>query len=323
MSHEIANVNGQWSFAHVGERGWHGLGQKVRDNASLEEWAEKAGLLYKIEQRPLYYRPSCDNHGQKLPARVVPDRIIQVRMDTGLDLGIVGSTFQTDQPIDNLHFFQDWIKAGGAKMETAGALFGGRQYFASARIGDDVDLGGGDSLRPFIMLTNACDGSRRRDVRNVMTRPVCNNTVTAALAESKKAAWGSTHRSKANWDDARQTVEAALVQFGAFVQTARALAKVKASEKDASAFLVKLLDVANEEEAKEKQAFGKILALFNGGGAGSKLVTAKGTRWGLLNAVTDYVDHGVRARSDEHRFASAQQGPGAALKSKAVALLTA
>ena len=48
-----------------------------------------------------------------------------------------------------------------------------------------------------------------------------------------------------------------------------------------------------------------------------------GTRWGLLNAVTEYADHHVRARTDQNRFVSAQWGAGADLKQKALAGLLA
>lgn len=60
-----------------------------------------------------------------------------------------------------------------------------------------------------------------------------------------------------------------------------------------------------------------VLALFNGEGKGSDLSSASGTAWGLLNSITEYVDHHRRARSIDHRLDSAWFGPGAALKDKA------
>ena len=48
-----------------------------------------------------------------------------------------------------------------------------------------------------------------------------------------------------------------------------------------------------------------------------------GTAWGWINACTEYADWHIRARSDENRFASAQWGPGAALKAKALDLALA
>ena len=60
-----------------------------------------------------------------------------------------------------------------------------------------------------------------------------------------------------------------------------------------------------------------MLELFDGHGRGAELSSAKGTTWGLLNAVTEYVDHERRAMSDGHRLDSAWFGQGAALKQRA------
>ena len=45
---------------------------------------------------------------------------------------------------------------------------------------------------------------------------------------------------------------------------------------------------------------------------------ASGTAWGLLNAVTEYVDHHRRARNQDNRLDSAWFGQGAQLKHKAL-----
>ena len=62
----------------------------------------------------------------------------------------------------------------------------------------------------------------------------------------------------------------------------------------------------------------KALSLYEGRGKGSTLASAQGTAYGLLNAVTEFVDHERRARSTDHRLDSAWFGQGAALKQKAL-----
>ncbi|NHZ66059.1 DUF932 domain-containing protein, partial [Massilia sp. CCM 8694] len=54
------------------------------------------------------------------------------------------------------------------------------------------------------------------------------------------------------------------------------------------------------------------MTLFDGHGRGAELASAKGTAFGLLNAVTEFVDHERRARSNDHRLESAWFGQGAA-----------
>ena len=50
---------------------------------------------------------------------------------------------------------------------------------------------------------------------------------------------------------------------------------------------------------------------------GAELEGGSGTAWGWLNAVTQYVDHAARARSQSNRLDSAWFGRGDALKVKA------
>jgi hypothetical protein len=62
------------------------------------------------------------------------------------------------------------------------------------------------------------------------------------------------------------------------------------------------------------------MQLFNGGAIGSDLAGVAGTRWAMLNAVTELVDH-ERGRSNNTRMESAWFGAGAALKARAADLL--
>ena len=67
-----------------------------------------------------------------------------------------------------------------------------------------------------------------------------------------------------------------------------------------------------------ERALKKVQALYDGQGRGAELASAQGTAWGLLNAVTEFVDHERRARSQEYRLDSAWFGQGANLKQRAL-----
>lgn len=67
-----------------------------------------------------------------------------------------------------------------------------------------------------------------------------------------------------------------------------------------------------------ERALNKILSLYEGRGRGAELEAAKGTAWGLLNSVTEYVDHERRARSNEYRMDTAWLGQGATIKQRAL-----
>jgi hypothetical protein len=61
-----------------------------------------------------------------------------------------------------------------------------------------------------------------------------------------------------------------------------------------------------------------VFDLYVGSGMGSTMASANDTAWGLVNAVTQYVDHERRARSSDNRLDSAWFGIGASIKQKAL-----
>lgn len=66
------------------------------------------------------------------------------------------------------------------------------------------------------------------------------------------------------------------------------------------------------------RAIKKVQTLYEGHGRGAELQAAKGTAWGLLCAMTEFVDHERQARNQENRLDSAWFGQGAQLKQQAL-----
>ncbi len=319
MSHEIDTVSlGRASYAST-QREWHGLGETMQPGASIEQWQEAAGMAFAVQRARVRY---ATGHGQATSAyREVKDRVVLLRSDTGADLGIVSDSYKVVQPRTVLEFFREWAERGGVTIESAGVLFSGARFFATAKLADGVTVGSSDKVVPYALLSTSADGSLATECRWTTVRTVCNNTLT--MARKGAACHKVSHRSVWNPADARAAVEAAQAEFGAFMAAARTLAGVRMSSKDAQDFTVKLLTTGarDADKARESSAFIRIMSLFSGAGKGAMLETARGTGWGWLNAVTDYVDHDARARSDEHRAAAAQWGEGDKLKAKALDLL--
>src|SRR5690606_2702561 len=136
-----------------------------------------------------------------------------------------------------------------------------------------------------------------------------------------------SHRSR--FDAAAAREDMGLQAAHAQVDAIREMAAIKLSSDQVAAFVASVINpkavdwdtgkVNGDEidKARESRGFASIMSLFAGGGRGSMLDTARGTAWGALGAVIEYVDHHAQARSDENRFASAHWGPGANLKDRA------
>lgn len=76
-------------------------------------------------------------------------------------------------------------------------------------------------------------------------------------------------------------------------------------------------------DAREQKSVARCLELFAGAGRGADHEGVKGTMWGLLNAVTEHVDH-EQGRTTDTRLQSAWFGRGAQFKQSAYdAMLTA
>jgi hypothetical protein len=103
------------------------------------------------------------------------------------------------------------------------------------------------------------------------------------------------------------------------------LQKQKLNVKAAETFLANLItpwsQLKGEVDISENRQYKAILQLFDGGGKGSEMVGH--TKWGMLNAVTEYYDHHANSRSDDARLNSAWFGTGDRIKNQALDLLLA
>ena len=329
MSHELAStVDGRIAMAYTGATPWHGLGQSLPADADLPTWEQAAGFDFRIQRSKVRYFADRDGSTQL----EMPDRLVLFRNDNKHALGIVSPRYHVVQPGEVLHFFADLIGAAGFAMESAGVLFEGAQYWALARITQDCTIVPNDRVGGFLLLHTASDGTGATTATFTTTRVVCNNTVRMALSEKDPGRVRLTHRTKFDADKVRDQLGVGREKFAQFCDAAKFLARLQVGAKQADSFLVNLLRDDNPanpiapdavKEIRDSKAFGRILALFDGKGDGSRLEGVRGTAWGLVNAVTQYVDRENSARTLDGKIASAWFGTGDALKSKAFALALA
>jgi phage/plasmid-like protein (TIGR03299 family) len=242
------------------------------------------------------------------------------RGDTSAHLGLVSSAYKIVQPKEVIEFFRDLVDTAGWKLETAGSLKGGSKVWAQAAIGDPESVIGKDLIRPYVLLATSMDGSMCTIASNLTTRVVCSNTLRIACAEHLGNVVKIPHRSVFNPVIVKAQLGAMPTEFAKFMHASREFARREISKEQASSLTFEALGETPSEDPSS--GYQKIMRLFDGGQKGADLAGVQGTAWGYLNAVTEYVDHHIRARSSDSRTDSAWFGKGAQIKQYALAQVT-
>lgn len=311
MAHNLAIINGKVSMAYVGETPWHGLGQSLTEDASIETWKKEAGFDWEIKDSPIAFNTE---DGMK----VYKGNRVLYRSDTLEQLSIVSDEYRIVQPGEILDFFQDLVSLQGMKLTTAGVLYGGRRFWALADTGRVADVLGSDRVKGMLLLTTSCDGMMATNAMFTSVRVVCNNTLTLALDKDGKSATRVTHRSVFDPTKVKADLGILDASWERFKQNIIAMSKVKMTDNDAHDFVKKLL--INPSRDIEKQPYTvdrDVQAILNRAKNGMGSDKTYGTLWGVLNGVTEFVDHESRARIPDHALWSSWFGKGAALKTKA------
>lgn len=305
-------------MAYVGRTPWHGLGNRLDTEQPLQVWAKQAGLNWTIEESPVRYVAN----GKSAIGEILsyPESKVLYRSDTKAPLSVVGNRFKVVQPEEILEFYRDLTEVSGFELETAGVLKGGRKMWALARTGQSGVLKGSDQTNAYVLLATACDGTMATVVQFTSIRVVCNNTLAVALNEASAMAVKVKHTTAFDPQLVKKRLGISVSAWDDFMYRLRALSERKVRTTEVRKYLTSVFtDDSNQTPGKtNERSLAKALALYEGEGIGATMASAEGTAYGLLNAVTQFVDHERRAKSVDHRLDSAWFGAGATLKRKAL-----
>jgi len=310
MAHELNFfTDGRARMAYVGDTPWHGLGQVLTPNAPLETWAKESGMDFQIHSAPVGYTVGKQVHA-------FPDKYALYRADNGEPLSIVGSKYRVVQPLEVLEFFRNLTKDYGFTLETAGVLFKGQKYWALAKTGEEKAIKKSrDVIKGYVLLATSCDGTLRTVARHTSVRVVCNNTLEMSNRDHG-AEVKVSHASQFRAQSVQEQLGLLEDGWQEFTQQAESLADVKITNEQALAFTLKVFggDATKPmADQPKKTEVSTVIQLFDGKGLGADLKTAKGTAWGLVNAVTEAADW-HKGKSQERRLENAWFYTGAQFK---------
>ena len=333
MAHQLEQM------AYVGATPWHGLGNQLTQNQPIEVWAQQAGMDWRIESSNVSYMAQ-NERGQSIIMPYEEQRVLY-RSDTHAPLSVVSQRYQEVQPKEILHFYKDLTEQSGFELETAGVLKGGKKFWALAKTGQTSALKGNDVSNGYILLATACDGTLATTAQFTSIRVVCNNTLAIALKGQSSSAGvvKVPHSTKFDAEKIKQQLGISVRAWEDHMYEMKQLSQRKVTQQEAAAYFDAVfnntsLSIADQDDSiiqfyrnvasqadstktePNGRAMSKVMTMFNGHGRGAELSSAKDTAYGLLCAITEFVDHERRAMSTDHRLDSAWFGAGAALKQR-------
>lgn len=304
-------------MAYIGQTPWHGLGNQLTTHQPIEVWAQQAGMDWNILETPVRYITGEKEYLGEIKS--YPERTVLYRSDTHTPLSVVGHRYKVVQPREILEFYRDLTELSGFELETAGVLKGGKKIWALARTGQTTTLKGNDVTNGYVLLATACDGSMATTAQFTSIRVVCNNTLAIAL-NGATGAVKVPHNTRFDAQAVKQQLGISVSTWDEFMYSMKTLSERKVNSRGAESYFQRLFS-SESKDGKinvNDKAMAQVQALFDGKGRGSDFSSTKNTAYGLLNAVTEYVDHESRARNTDYRLDSAWFGQGATLKQQAL-----
>jgi phage/plasmid-like protein (TIGR03299 family) len=274
---------------------WLETGTTLDSPGSIEEALEKCGLNWGVSKRELF----TPGAGGMLE---VPNYHVIMRDDTHYPLGVVTDRFEPLQNVDGFAYLNHMI--GEVEIVTAGSFDGGKTVWVLAKVPGHILVGGNPTER-FILFRNGHDGKTSAGYCLTPIVVVCKNTLSLAWSGTKNK-FSINHTG-----DMAQRIKAAQEVLGItsnyyekYKEFGDKLALAKCSDKKLLDIFMQLLypnGVADTDRAKNsaesaKLAMEQILA-------GPTLGNSKGTKWGAVNAIGEYLDWYRPTRGDSDRFA--------------------
>ena len=276
-----ANVESMFS---VREKPWHGLGKIVKEAPTSHDAIELAGLNWSVNSNPIYDCFGNEIKGFKANTRSSDNSV----------LGVVTDKYKIVQNTDAFDFTDNLI---GEEMfyETAGSLRNGKTIWLLGKMPERYICE--DKFEPYIVFTNTHDGTGAVKIAMTPIRVVCNNTLNMALGSAKRS-WSTKHMGnmEAKLSEARHTLELANDYLDNLAIEADKLANETMKEEDIIYTLNEMFPIEDDASDRQKQNIqnakdGIMICMLR-----PDIAKFLNTKWGFINAVSDYVGHSIPAR---------------------------
>lgn len=307
MAHEIVNEQ----IAYSGEVPWHGIGAAMQPNQSSEEWLKAAKLDWEVSMEPTYVKKPDGEFTQ------VPGKFALMRQTDGKILTVASERWTPLQNREVVDFMDRYVRAGGASLETVGALRDGKIVWGLAKLNHEFEVRSGDKIKGYLLFTSPHQVGKAIQVSTTTVRVVCANTMAAADREMT-VNYRQNHLTAFDVDAAREAVAKAHDNLAAAERRWKELDKLKLSMDDIVSKV--LIPVYSPEATKAEDSAAVMGVLKSIAAAPGYLGEPEETGYGVLNGVTHWSDH-VRGKAGSGRLKSIFSGDSHKQKLKVEELL--
>lgn len=318
---------------YTGAVPWHGLGVNLAQPATLDEALKVGGLTWEVGEVDMM---TADD-----PPSPVSKRKALVRLDRppGHPERVLGVTHRGFAPIQNRDagiLFDAIFGQGKRVYHTGGYLGAGEVIWLLAKIDKTLRIGRDDIVQPYALMANSHDGSMAFNIRLTTIRVVCQNTLAWAMRERLGQDFRRSHQGSfaEHAQAAQEFFKATLDELGFVADSFTRLSERSCHEEKFRQILGALLPEpkkprnsarnpgllrAWEQRVAEVHAARGRVSELRESGKGMDLDGSRGTFWGVLNAVLEYVDHHREVKGS--RLSYALLGDGMDLKMRAFGLI--
>ena len=262
---------------------WFSMGQTVPEGASTADMLDAAKLSgWNVDLVPL--ETSGRFHREMF--ETVRTNPFDGQRDT---LGIVGARYRVFQN-EELFAFGDNLLHGG-EWVAAGSIKNGAVAFGVMRLNEGLTLGNNDENDRYLLLHTSHDGSSTISASIITMRIRCTNALNMAMKGAKQS-FKIRHSQSADGrvQEAREVLGLANVYFDAFSAEMNKLIDAEISIREAEEIVRRVYPEPDIESAaahtRWENKFDQIFSIYNG----ETLENLHGTRYGLVNAMTERLD---------------------------------
>lgn len=293
MAHELEILkNGEAAmFAVSRHTVWHGLGQRVDEALTAEQAIKEAHLDWGVEKEPVYLKRGDD-------FAIMDGKFSVTRIQDQKSLGFVGADYMPFQNHEAFDFFDTLVDSGEAKYETAGALYGGRRIWLTAKLPETMLVAGGDEADMYLYLETSHDGSKATTVGISPTLIVCQNTLNMAMARAKQSfSIRHTESAKGKVQEAREALQLTFKFADAFKLEADELCSIKTTNEIFAEILKANMVWQPKATPRNIDAI-----LANRNESQTIRDETRFTAWGAVQALTEWSQHKRGFRTDESKM---------------------